>query len=87
MGIEDALLDYMRHEANETVIKRLKNGEIELDNEMLPAFLAANIITSPDILDILEAMSGVIMKETMEKEYVVFFINKVREIANKERSF
>jgi len=32
-------------------------------------------------------MADLIMEETMEKEYVVFFLNKVRELANKERSF
>jgi len=87
MGIEEALLNEMRAEANKVMIERIKDGRITLDNDVLPPFLAANLVSNPQMLDILEAMADLIMEETMEKEYVVFFLNKVRELANKERSF
>lgn len=82
----DILMNSMRSEANGEVIKGIKNGDIDLDHEVLPPFLAANLVSNPEILDVLEAMSGLIMSD-MEKEYVVFFLNKIREIANKERCF
>ena len=83
----DAVMNSLRKEANDKVIKGIQEGKIKLDNDVLPAFLAANLISSPQILDILEAMAGLIMEETMEKEYVIFFLNKVRELANKEMMF
>lgn len=83
----DAIMNSIRRDANDDVIKKIKEGKIKLDDEVLPAFLAANLITNPQILDILEAMAGLIMEETMEKEYVVFFLNKIRELANKEMTF
>lgn len=79
-------MDAIRHSANVEVIERIKDGKITLDNDILPPFLAANLITNPQLLDILEAMAGLIMSD-MEKEYVVFFLNKIREIANKEMVF
>ena len=87
MGIENAIMEHMREEANKGVIKAIKEGRITLDNDVIPPFLSANLISSPQIIDILEVMADLIMEETMEKEYVVFFLNKVRELANKERSF
>lgn len=84
----DIVMAQLRAEANGRVIQEIKDGKITLDDEegVLPPFLAANLITNPQLLDILEAMAGLIMSD-MEKEYVVFFINKIREIANKEMSF
>ena len=84
----DIVMAQLRAEANDRVIQEIKDGKITLDDEegVLPPFLAANLITNPQLLDILEAMAGLIMSD-MEKEYVVFFINKIREIANKEMSF
>ena len=84
----DIVMAQLRAEANSRVIQEIKDGKITLDDEegVLPPFLAANLITNPQLLDILEAMAGLIMSD-MEKEYVVFFINKIREIANKEMSF
>jgi predicted component of type VI protein secretion system len=87
MGIEEALLNEMRAEANKVMIERIKDGRITLDNDVIPPFLSANLVSNPQMIDILEAMADLIMEETMEKEYVVFFLNKVRELANKERSF
>ncbi len=84
----DIVMAQLRAEANDRVIQEIKDGKLTLDDEegVLPPFLAANLITNPQLLDILEAMAGLIMSD-MEKEYVVFFINKIREIANKEMSF
>ena len=84
----DVIMAQLRAEANDRVINEIKEGKITLDDEegVLPPFLAANLITNPQLLDILEAMAGLIMSD-MEKEYVVFFLNKIREIANKEMSF
>lgn len=84
----DIVMAQLRAEANDRVIQEIKDGKITLDDEegVLPPFLAANLITNPQLLDILEAMAGLIMSD-MEKEYVVFFINKIRELANKEMSF
>lgn len=84
----DIVMAQLRAEANDRVIQEIKDGKITLDDkeEVLPPFLAANLITNPQLLDVLEAMAGLIMSD-MEKEYVVFFINKIREIANKEMSF
>ena len=84
----DIVMAQLRAEANDRVIQEIKDGKITLDDEegVLPPFLAANLITNLQLLDILEAMAGLIMSD-MEKEYVVFFINKIREIANKEMSF
>ena len=84
----DAMMQHLRAEANTRVIQEIKAGKITLDDEeeVLPTFLAANLITNPQLLDVLEAMAGLIMSD-MEKEYVVFFLNKIREIANKERCF
>ena len=83
----DAVMNALRQESNDKVIKGIQEGKIKLDNDVLPAFLAANLISSPQILDILEAMAGLIMEETMEKEYVIFFLNKIKELANKEMCF
>ena len=79
-------MDALRHSANTEVISRIEEGKIALDDDILPPFLAANLISNPQILDILETMAGLIMSD-MEKEYVVFFLNKIREIANKEMCF
>lgn len=83
----DAVMNSLRKEPNDKVIKEIQEGKIKLDDEVLPAFLAANLISNPQLLDILEAMAGLIAGETMEKEYIVFFLNKVRELANKEMMF
>ena len=84
----DIVMAQLRAEANDRVIQEIKDGKLTLDDEegVLPPFLAANLITNPQLLDILEAMAGLIMSD-MEKEYVIFFINKIRELANKEMSF
>ena len=83
---QDIIMRALRSEANGRVIKGIKDGEISLDNDVLPPFLAANLMANPELLDILEAMAGLIMSN-MEEEYVVFFLNKIREIANKEMTF
>ena len=80
-------MNSLRRDANERVIEEIKEGKIKIDDEVLPAFLAANLISNPQMLDILEAMAGLIAGETMEKEYIVFFLNKIRELANKEMRF
>lgn len=83
----DAVMNSLRREANDKMIKEIKEGNIKLDDEVLPPFLAANLISNPQILDILEVMGGLVFGDTMEKEYVVFLLNKVKELANKERMF
>jgi len=84
----DMVMNQLRAEANERVIQEIKDGKITLDDKegVLPPFLAANLITNPQLLNILEVMAELIMSD-MEKEYVIFFLNKIREIANKEMSF
>jgi len=84
----DMVMNQLRAEANERVIQEIKDGKITLDDKegVLPPFLAANLITNPQLLNILEVMAELIMSD-MEKEYVIFFLNKIRELANKEMSF
>lgn len=86
MDIPTAVLNEVRKEANNMTIQAIEEGRIDLDDEVLPPFLAANLIANPQIIDVLKAVNGLIM-ENMEKEYVDFFLEKVREIANKERCF
>jgi hypothetical protein len=83
--MDNLILDMLREKANNETLDRIKEGKLTSDEleELLPYFLSCNLVTNPQILDILEVMAGVIMKETMEKEYVVFFLNKIRELANK----
>jgi hypothetical protein len=85
----EAMMNVLLRDANSQMITKINKGEVTLEDpeNILPAFLAANFISNPQIFDILEAMAGLIMEETMEKEYVTFFINKVKEIANQELRF
>ena len=80
------LMDMMRESANQHTIDAINEGRISLEDEVIPPFLACNLITNPQIIDILKAMNGLLMSE-MEKEYVDFFLNKIQEIASKEMRF
>ena len=87
MSEMDFVMNMMREEANKKIFEKVKNGELTLENDdvgLIPPFLAANLVSNPQILDVLETMNLLIMEDkTMEKEYVSFFINKLREIGNK----
>lgn len=82
--MNEILMKYMRHEANGEMINGVNKGEINLeeDEELISTWLAANLVDNTDILDILQAVNLLVM-EGMAQEYVSYFINKVKEIANK----
>lgn len=82
--MNEILMKYMRHEANGEMINGVNKGEINLeeDEELISTWLAANLVDNTDILDILQAVNLLVM-EGMAQEYVAYFINKVKEIANK----
>ena len=89
MVMMDNIMNKMREEANKSTIEEIKNGNISMDKnyEILPYFLSANLTSNPQIIDVFEAMAEVIMGEDMKKEYVLFFLNKIREIANDTKEY
>ena len=72
--------------ANDVMIEQVKQGELTLDNpqskDLLVSWLRANLSKSNKILSVLEAWADLLYDDNMEKEYIIQFINRVREMSN-----
>ena len=86
--IEDFLIREMLKESNEIMIKEVKEEVITLDDdkELLVNWLRANLSQSPQILTILECFAQLLYDDNMEREYIIQFINRVREVSNQVES-
>lgn len=80
------MINAMFEAANETMIEQVKKGELTLknekDKELLIYWLRANLSKSNKILSVLEAWAELLYEDDMEREYIVQFINRIREMSN-----
>ena len=83
---ERIALDFIMSEANDVMIQQVKDGELTLkddkERELLVTWLRANLSKSDKMLSILEAWAILLYEDDMEREYIVQFINRVREMSN-----
>ncbi len=87
IGDMDSLgIDAVFGMANDVMIEQVKQGELTLDDpqakDLLVSWLRANLSKSNKILSILEAWADLLYDDNMEKEYIIQFINRVREMSN-----
>ena len=80
------MINAMFEAANETMIEQVRKGELTLknekDKELLIYWLRANLSKSNKILSVLEAWAELLYEDDMEREYIVQFINRIREMSN-----
>ena len=80
------MMNAMFEAANEVTIEKIKEGEITLDNEedkkLLVYWLRANLSKSNKILSVLEVWAELLYEDDMEREYIIQFINRIREMSN-----
>ena len=86
LGNDISIVNMMLHEANNVMLTEIEEGKLsfenERDKELLVNWLRANLASSDKILSILEAWAMLLYNDDMEREYIVQFINRVREVAN-----
>ena len=86
LGNDISIVNMMLHEANNVMLTEIEEGKLsfenEKDKELLVNWLRANLANSDKILSILEAWAMLLYNDDMEREYIVQFINRVREVAN-----
>lgn len=86
---ESLMIKMMLSEANNEMISKVKKGELTLEDseseELLLAWLRANLNESGQILSILECWANLLYQDNMEREYIIQFINRIREKANTQQ--
>lgn len=86
LGNDISIVNMMLHEANNVMLTEIEEGKLsfenEKDKELLVNWLRANLASSDKILSILEAWAILLYNDDMEREYIIQFINRVREVAN-----
>ena len=82
--MERMMIEMMLMQATGEAIEEIHNGNLTLeeDREILTTLLKANLAKHSQILSLLEAYAELLYKDTMEREYINQFLNRIRELAN-----